>query len=244
MNIKVIIADDNDIIFNNLSNIVSQYKELKIELKHIPKDKLNTFINKIKSSENLIVLDSVYSVYLCNNILKHTVNQMFKKDIIILVIDSKKITNTSNNKHKSFFTKKSNFSLFDIVETFVNTINDTLEIEHKIDSILWQLGFTFYFKGTIYLKDAILLAFNDKELLRNMSTLIKKVTEKNAVSSPKAVRSAIDKSLNNVLDYKNINIVSTIFGSDYDGRKISLKYLIELCIRYLERQYYFHIKQI
>lgn len=48
----------------------------------------------------------------------------------------------------------------------------------------------------------------------------------------------MDKSLNNILDFIDNTRVYNIFGDDYDGRKISVKYLIDLCIRYLEKQRY------
>ena len=47
----------------------------------------------------------------------------------------------------------------------------------------------------------------------------------------------MDKSLNTMLDNTDIKIIYDIF-EDYDGRKISLKYFIDLCIRYLEEQRY------
>ena len=39
----------------------------------------------------------------------------------------------------------------------------------------------------------------------------------------------MDKSLNNMLDNTDIKVIYEIF-EDYDGRKISLKYFIDLCI--------------
>ena len=68
--------------------------------------------------------------------------------------------------------------------------------------------------------------------------LVKKVAEKNEISNDKVVRSDIDKLLNNVLDLLDIKIIYDIFGDEYDGRKISLRYFIDLCIRYLENQRY------
>lgn len=48
----------------------------------------------------------------------------------------------------------------------------------------------------------------------------------------------MDKSLNNMLDNTDNQIIYEIFEDDYDGRKISLKYFIDLCIRFLEKQRY------
>ena len=75
------------------------------------------------------------------------------------------------------------------------------------------------------MKDAILLAYSDKDLLLDMNDLIIKVAEKNEVANYKGVRSVMDKSLNNMLDNTDIKVIYEIF-EDYDGRKISLKYLL------------------
>lgn len=240
--IKIIIANNNDILYNSLSQITLQY-EGKVAVLNVTKDKLEKIICRIAPRESLIVLDSDTSVIFCNNILKYIMNRMDKANVIILVIDSKTVTNiigqTKEKTHNLFLKKKhTNFSTLDAINIVANSVKNTNEIEKNIDDILWKLGFASYFKGTIYLKDAILLAYIDNELLLDMNTLVKKVAEKHNIENEKIVRSAMDKSLNNVLDYLHTNVLYEVFKDDYDGRKVSVKYLIDLCIRYLEKQRY------
>jgi hypothetical protein len=239
MSIKVIIANNNDILYNSLSNIVLQ-NESKIEIVNVPTDKLKNITCHIKSKDNLIILDSITSVSFCSNILKNAINRIDKGNIIILVIDSKHITDIINQEkqHFPFGQKNTYFSLLDTVTLIVDSLNDTLEIEKTIDDILWKLGFTPHFKGTDYLKDAILLAYNNDDLLEDMNILVEKVAEKNNVENEKIVRSLMDKTLNNIFDSTNKSIVYEIFGNNYDGRKISLKYFVDLCIRYLDEKRY------
>lgn len=239
--VKVIITNNNDILFNSLSNITFQYKG-KIEIVNVPTDKLESFICRIEPQENLIILDSATSIIFCNNILKYIMNRKDKANVIILVIDSKTVTNIVSQEkqpHLLFFKKEhTDFSILDAINLITNSVKNITEIERNIDDILWRLGFASYFKGTIYLKDAILLAYNDNRLLQDMNTLVKKVAEKNNIENDKIVRSAMDKSLNNILDFIDNSRIYSIFGDYYDGRKISVKYLIDLCIRYLEKQRY------
>ncbi len=239
--VKVIIANNNDILFNSLSNITLQYKG-KIEIVNVPTDKLESFICQIGLQENLIILDSATSVIFCNNILKYIMNRKDKANVIILVIDSKTVTNIISQEKQThfFFFKKehSKFSVLDAIDLITNSVKNEIEIEKSIDDILWKLGFASYFKGTIYLKDAILFAYNDNKLLQDMNTLVKKVAEKNNIENEKIVRSAMDKSLNNILDFIDNSKIYSIFGDYYDGRKVSVKYLIDLCIRYLKKQRY------
>ena len=239
--IKVIIANNNDILYNSLSNMILQ-KGLNIDIENISTDKLSSL--KFKTKEKVIILDSITSISFCMNILKNAIKQVGKENIIILVVNSENIKNIINKKRHVFLFKKrtTNFSLFDTINLVSESLKDTIEIEKNVDTILWKLGFTSYFKGTIYLKDAILIAFNDKNLLTDANTLIKKVAEKNNILNDKVVRSDIDRALNHVLDYIDIKVIYDIFNDSYDGRKISLKYFIDLCIRYLENQKYLCIK--
>lgn len=236
MSIKVVITTNND-IYNSLSMIDFQIKS-KIEIIKIPQDKLNHFICNLKQKSTLIVLDANTSVSFCCKIVRNAIYRIDRENIIILVMNSKHIANTLNhNENIGLLKKHIDFSLFDAINLITDSIKDTLEIEKNIDDIFWKLGFTQYHKGTMYLKDAILLAYNDRTLLQDMDIFLKKISEKNNFVNEKTIRSLMDKSLNNMLDYTDISIIYEFFKEDYDGRKISLKYFIDISIRYLEKRY-------
>lgn len=131
-------------------------------------------------------------------------HKMDKANVIILVIDSKttaSIISQEKETNQSFLKKEhTSFSTLDVINIVTNSVKNTIKIEKSIDDILWKLGFVSYFKGTIYLKDAILLAYNDKKLLQDMNNIVKKVAKKNNVKNYKLVRSAMDKSLNSILN--------------------------------------------
>lgn len=186
--IKVILTQNNDILYNSLSEIALNY-ERKIELINVLPDKLTKTICQLKTKENVIILDSNTSVTFCKNILKNAI-EIGRANIIILVIDSSNISSIINHeKHHSFFQRKpSKNSIVNIIDLITKSLNDTLEIE------------------------------------------------KNNISNDALVRSDMDKALNNVLDLVDQQIIYDIFGTDYDGRKISLRYFIDLCIRYLNNK--------
>lgn len=239
MSIKVIIANNNDILYNSLSDIALQKTE-KIEILNVPIDQLNDFVGQLKATENLIILDSITSVTFCRNVLKNAIGRFSRTNIIILVIDSSNVTSIINReKSQQFFKKKSlDFQLLDVISLVSDSLKDTIELEKKIDDILWKMKFNSYFKGTTYLKDAIFFAYTDKKLLSDTQALVKKVAKKNNVLNDKLVRSDIDKVLNNALDLIDKQRIYDIFGDEYDGRKISFRYFIDLCIRFLEKQRY------
>lgn len=236
--IKVIITNDNDILYNSLSNFSLQ-NELNIEIKNVAKNELKNIIHKIKTKDNVIILDSATSVTFLQNVMKNATLKIDtrKLNIIILVIDSNS-QKYINQKHHHFSKNPKATTLFDVVDLVSNSLKDSLELEKNLDDIFWKLGFTSYFKGTIYLKDAILFVYEDKSLLYDMEKLINKVSKKNHKKNPSVIRSDIDKALNHMLDYIDSNVIYEIF-EDYDGRKISLKYFIDLIVRYLEKQRYY-----
>ena len=239
MKIKVVIANGSDILFNSLSDLAIKNGK-KIEIINVPKDKLIHFIYRIKPKKNLIILDSITSVKFCLNLLNNAIGRIVKRNITILVIDSTSIVNIINHERNSNLFEKNhfNFQILDIMNLVSDSLNETLEIEKDISTILWKMGLTSSFKGTTYLKDAISFAYTDKTLLSKTQVLVKKVAEKNKISNDNLVSSDMDKALNSVLNLIKDETIYEIFGNQYDGRKISLSYFIDLCIRHLEYKRY------
>lgn len=228
--VTVAVTNDNDILYNSLSNAFLQ-NELNIELIKVPYEKLEQIIFHNKAKDQLIILDSVTSIAFCTNVLTNAIKKLDarKTNIIILVIDSNSISNIKYEKGFSFIRKNStNLQLLDTISIVSNSLKECLGIEKQVDDILWKLGFTNYFKGSKYIKDAILLAYDNSKLLLDMNA------EKNSIDNANAVRTNMDRSLGNMLDYIDSKIIYEVF-EDYDGRTISLKYFIDLCIRHLKK---------
>ena len=101
---KIIIANNNDIFYNSLSNILLQ-NELNIELMKVPPNKLGKLICKIKPKDNVIILDSNTSLTFCRNVLKNAMENVDTKkvNIIIMVVDSNSISNIKYEYHYHFF---------------------------------------------------------------------------------------------------------------------------------------------
>lgn len=230
--VKIIIASDNDILYKRLSNIFLQNK-LDIQITEVPNCKLEKVICKIAPQDTLIILNTTTLITFCTNIVRNTIEQVDtqKSNIIILVTDS-----NSKYQNNHLFSKNENNSILEIVNVVSNSFKNCVNLEKSVNDILWQLGFTDYFKGTIYLKEAILLAYNDKQLLLETKSLVKKVAEKNNIEKSNVVRSNMDRALNSMLNFIDKDTIYSVFGKDYDGRTISLKYFICLCIRYLENK--------
>ena len=234
--IKIVIAEGNDILYNHLSNISLQ-NELNIEIINVPYYELEKIICKIRPKDNVIIIDSNTSITFFRNVLNNAMKQIDTKkaNVIILVFNSNSISHTEY-QHSHYFFKNNTTPILDIVKIVSDSLKDCLQIEQKIDDLLWQLGFSTYFKGSIYLKDAISLAYSNKKLLLDTKKLVKEVARKHKNKNEKVVRSDMDKLLNNVLNLRDKSNLYDVFGKDYDGRIVSLKYFIDLSVRYLEKE--------
>ncbi len=108
MNIKIIVAN-NDILYSNLSNTILENKtkiESKIEIIKISENKLNSFIYKNKVKDNFIIIDTLTSISFCINIIKNIINKIDNKNIIILLVDSRKIIEFLNQNDNQIVFRK------------------------------------------------------------------------------------------------------------------------------------------
>lgn len=103
--------------------------------------------------------------------------------------------------------------------------------DKTIDDLFWKLGFNPTTKGTTYLKKAISIATDDSSLLYDNKKLLSLVSKEYS-EELKAVRSAIDNSINSMYRYTSEDKIKVVFKDNYDGRKPSTKYFIALCVNY------------
>ncbi len=87
------------------------------------------------------------------------------------------------------------------------------------------------------------MSFYNKTLLYDVNLLIQNIAQKHNIFNITIVRSIMDKTLNNILDLVDTTIIYNIFGDFYDGRKISLKYFINLCVYYLEEKNFYSLNK-
>lgn len=125
-----------------------------------------------------------------------------------------------------------NFVTNDLKNTQDNSFEIYYKVFRNVDDIFWKLPFNPCSKGTFYLKYAVYIAYFNKELLFDNKKLIEFISEKINIDS-KVVRSFMDKSINSMFRYVDIKTLNNLFYNIYDGRKLSTKYFIVLCVNLL-----------
>lgn len=212
---KILIACDNDSVLLSKLNNMAQLELLKVEIN------VKSIINDLKINfPDVLILDND------KNVLS---NEKIMKKIFALGLNKKLIISATNSRTYVCFDKTD--LLLDLIKILEDFNDNTLE--SIIYDMLWRLRFNLYSKGTIYLTDAIILAYYNNSLLYDTNELIRQVAQKYD-SESKNIRNNIDNALNLAFKYDNLQYDIDFFNGYYDGRKISLKYFITLAVHYIE----------
>lgn len=226
--IKIIITN-NDNLCTILSETLIETKN--IEIKNIDNLDQTIIDSYIRTGTNIIFFSSDNYIELLN-VLKFIQKNI---DDVIILLSNRIILNEllSNSSFVNSISSKKNLTNTPKNKIYNRTTN-TDAIEEYIISMLLNLKFTLYNKGTIYLKDAIFTAFYNEQLLLDTHSLIMQVAKINNENYIN-VRSNIDKCLNSTLDFLNTEMLYDTFEY-YDGRKVSLKYFVYLFVYTLKKQ--------
>ena len=98
--------------------------------------------------------------------------------------------------------------------------------------MLWLLRFNLYSKGTVYLSEAIALAYYENSYLYDTNELLQKIAKLHNLDE-KNIRNNIDNALSLAFKDENLKYDIDFFNGYYDGRKVSLKYFITLAVHYI-----------
>lgn len=145
--------------------------------------------------------------------------------MIHLIIDA------DNEKDLDFTSILANKS-FKVLYTKNNVIIQDDELAQAFSSLFKKLKFKQLANGTRYLKKAIILAYTNQDLLYNNKKLIELISTETNVK-PKTIRSAIERSINNMYKFTPIATLKEVFCENYEGEKLSVKDFIALCVNHL-----------
>lgn len=226
--IRVMIADDNIEQANQLAYLLTKEKDLEIiNLSHNGKIAL---LEYIKQKPDVLILDLNMPIINGITLLEKLSDYDLKRNVIVVSGESlyrAQICNVS--KIEIIYSKP--YDVQKIIDSIRKIKPNSNTIKIKLDNILKDLQFDSYSKGTMLLKSAILISYNNPQLkLENIMEEVKKVNnEKNA----KTVHSLIDKQLDSVYSSKsNFDIFCKKFPTYY-GFKPTTKNFIKYIIHQL-----------
>ena len=214
--IKILVACDNDNLFNELNNTIFKVTNVKTNEKNIVQICKNL-------SPDMLIIDFNNNPVKYFKIIEKLKGLNINKYIII-----------SETQKRVYICFKQPYICFRLIR-HIESFNDSTEknmLEKIVIDMLSNLHFNLYSKGTWYLKDCIYLAYYNKTLLFDTNSLISQVATLHNENN-KNIRNNIDNALNLAFDYENLQYDIDFFNGLYDGRKISLKYFMILAIKYI-----------
>lgn len=234
--IKIMIADDN-VTFNNICcKFLTQDKDIQIVSSTTDGESTLKEYNELKPDILLLDLDlpKINGLDVINNLCLDE-NERKKNNIIIISGNALLRYNLLNTlKVFRIMPKPVNFeSLLYTIKEIANQENKIKLDNKELRDFLFSLNFNLYADGTIYLIDALNLAFENPRLLRNIKDLYDKVAELHSVPS-----NSVKWGIRNSIETMNHNTtkaeIKSKFNISYD-KKMTPKYFIPLVISHFQK---------
>ena len=96
---------------------------------------------------------------------------------------------------------------------------DTAHIERVITDIIHQIGIPAHIKGYHYLREAILLAINDQDMLESVTKMLYPAVARSFDTSPSRVERAIRHAIETAWDRGDVEVLNNMFGYTINGGK-------------------------
>ena len=127
-------------------------------------------------------------------------------------------------------------TLFNVIRE-IKSDSEFDDINKTIDELLNKLKFDSCHKGTVLIKEGIYIAYTQPMICNRIDDLINILAYRFNYSSTKSARSTMDKCIGQMLkQHRDYKIFCDTF-KDFYGYSLSVKYLINYCVKYLENIY-------
>ena len=236
MSITVQIAEDQSILAMQIANFLTQDKDIKIiNISSTGEETINSY--KALSPDILILdlnLPNKNGAEVLDILCNLSFNERNKCNVIILSGNIPNYIFGYASKIYRFFEKPCDFRdlLSSIHEIYDNNNKKKPNIRELCENTALKLGFNTTSFGTNFLIDSILLLHENNLDIYSMDYVYREISLKYNIPVKK-IKWNIEKSINSMFRFSNFKTISSIFP-EYDGRKPTPKYCIELALQKLK----------
>lgn len=236
--IRVMVAEDN-IDFNSMCcNYLAKDKDIEVISQTL--DGESTLMKYLELKPDALLLDldipKLNGLEIINTLSLDT-NEKHKCNIIV-VSGSTDLCHNLYNTSKVYRIMPKPANLDDILLT-IKELSPKVELSNnKIRNFLFNLKFNLYSKGSIYLVEAIKLAYKEPILLCDMKKLYSRLGNKYNVNPIKiqwSIRNSIELLNKNI----SIDVLHSIFHI-YGNETLTPKYFFTATVEYLNNEYQFN----
>jgi len=233
--VQVMIAEDNIELSSMYCRFLTKDKNINIISKTRDGESTVEMYQALKPDVLLLDLDmpKLNGLEVINRISKDSDEK--NKCNIIVISGNFELMHRLFNTAKVYRIMPKPTNLDEVLSLIKDISNAPKELDQiKLKSLLLELKFNLYSKGTLFLIDAINIAYNNPVLLCKIEDLYNRVSIKNNVSVNKvqrSIRSSIDV-MNNHISHELLRS----FFHIYNNEIIAPKYFFTIIIEYLYKE--------
>ncbi len=236
--IKILLADDNkefsDIVFNHLS------KQNDMEVLSIAQDGVEAYTMILEDKPDIAILDCIMPHLDGLGVLEKLNNTKLEKRpicIIFSAISQEKVTQRAIDLGAEYYIVKP-FDLDALVtrirqlklQTFVNKPNNivinsntstlsTCNLETRVTNMLHEIGVPAHIRGYNYMREAIIMAINDMDILNYITKELYPSIAKKCNTTPSRVERAIRHAIEVAWNRGKIDAIDSLFGYTINTHK-------------------------
>ena len=233
--VQVMIAEDNIELSSMYCRFLTKDKNINIISKTRDGESTVEMYQALKPDVLLLDLDmpKLNGLEVINRISKDSDEK--NKCNIIVISGNVELMHRLFNTAKVYRIMPKPTNLDEVLSLIKDISNAPKELDQiKLKSLLLELKFNLYSKGTLFLIDAINIAYNNPVLLCKIEDLYNRVSIKNNVSVNKvqrSIRSSIDV-MNNHISHELLRSFFHIYNNDI----IAPKFFFTIKIEYLYKE--------
>lgn len=232
MNLNVAIGDDNERILELLGDIVSSDKDLTLVGKaNNGEDMCRLIKNK---QPDVVLLDLIMpkmdGLSVMDEVAKDKNIKKFPQFIIITAVGQEKITEDAFRKGASYYIMKpfQNETVLRQIKyiqgdaqntkistgTMQRTVEETTEesLEDKVTSMIHEIGIPAHIKGYHYLRDAIMMAVEDMDVLNAITKILYPTVAKKHHTTSSRVERAIRHAIEVAWSRGKVEVLDKLFS--------------------------------
>ena len=219
-NLKVLLTGDGSEFGRNCANVLRTYG---CDVMLVPKDG-NVVLSKITTNDiDVVVMDAFMSNLdalgvisdLSNNeskplimIMSSTDNQRFEHEILAAGADYYFLKPFDVNMLAQRITQLTGWSKGNTLDNH----NQDIDLQVTVSEIMHQIGVPAHIKGYQYLREAIVLSINDREMMSSVTKVLYPTVAKMFSTTSSRVERAIRHAIEVAWDRGDIDVLSSYFG--------------------------------
>ncbi len=219
-NLKVLLTGDGSEFGRNCANVLRTYG---CDVMLVPKDG-NVVLSKITTNDiDVVVMDAFMSNLdalgvisdLSNNeskplimIMSSTDNQRFEHEILAAGADYYFLKPFDVNMLAQRITQLTGWSKGNALENH----NQDIDLQVTVSEIMHQIGVPAHIKGYQYLREAIVLSINDREMMSSVTKVLYPTVAKMFSTTSSRVERAIRHAIEVAWDRGDVDVLSSYFG--------------------------------